>query len=258
MLKFVLRYLSAISVLTALIANAQTATTVRSGNGAVGGTDSAVTFLQGPGDSDFANAFTATDFSNAQNGPAAFIAARNSAWITGLSEDPSAQWIGTNPNAAYSGGTALYAINVGVPDAFSTATLTLHYAVDDNLGGIHAGGVNPGVFLNGTYVCVNLVPVGTFSAEQTINCNDIAQVLNVGDNWLYFDAVNLEAGAGLLFSATITTSQTPSMPSINSGGVVNAASYTAPVAPGSIAAAYGDFLLGSPSEALAIPLPTNI
>jgi uncharacterized protein (TIGR03437 family) len=136
--------------------------------------------------------------------------------------------------------------------------LTLHYAVDDNLGGIHAGGVNPGVFLNGTYVCVNLVPVGSFSAEQTITCNDIGPVLNVGENWLYFDAVNLEAGAGLLFSATITTSQTTPMPSINSGGVVSAASYTVPVVPGSIAAAYGDFLLSSPSGALSIPLPINL
>lgn len=47
-------------------------------------------------------------------------------------------------------------------------------------------------------------------------------------------------------------------PSINAGGVVNAASYTAPVAPGSIASAFGDFFLALPLSATQSPLPTNI
>src|SRR5580700_7846974 len=49
-------------------------------------------------------------------------------------------------------------------------------------------------------------------------------------------------------------------PSINTGGVVNAASSApgAPVAPGSIASVYGDFLLSAPSGASQIPLPTNL
>lgn len=48
------------------------------------------------------------------------------------------------------------------------------------------------------------------------------------------------------------------LPSINAVGVVNAASYTAPVAPGSIALAFGDFLLSSPLGATQSPLPTDI
>jgi len=53
---------------------------------------------------------------------------------------------------------------------------------------------------------------------------------------------------------------TPSSPSINAGGVVNAASYLAgtPLVPGSIATAYGSFLLSAPSTAAGTPLPTNL
>jgi uncharacterized protein (TIGR03437 family) len=47
-------------------------------------------------------------------------------------------------------------------------------------------------------------------------------------------------------------------PSINLGGVVNAASYTAPVAPGSIASVFGNFLLSSPLSAAQSPLPDEI
>jgi len=46
--------------------------------------------------------------------------------------------------------------------------------------------------------------------------------------------------------------------SINPGGVVNDASYAAPVAPGSVAAVYGGFLLSSPSAAMSLPLPVNL
>jgi uncharacterized protein (TIGR03437 family) len=50
----------------------------------------------------------------------------------------------------------------------------------------------------------------------------------------------------------------PTAPSINSGGILNAASYTAPIAPGSIAAAYGDFLLTSAAVETQSQLPTSI
>ena len=52
----------------------------------------------------------------------------------------------------------------------------------------------------------------------------------------------------------------PYSPSINAGGIVNAASYLAgtPLVPGSIATAYGNFLLSAPSSAPGTPLPTNL
>lgn len=55
----------------------------------------------------------------------------------------------------------------------------------------------------------------------------------------------------------VTVSQTGAL-SITSGGVVNDASYTAPVAAGSIAAAFGDFLLAAPATGNSPPLPTNL
>jgi uncharacterized protein (TIGR03437 family) len=48
------------------------------------------------------------------------------------------------------------------------------------------------------------------------------------------------------------------VPSINPGGLVNAANYAAPVAPGSIASVFGDFLLAAPLSATESPLPPSI
>jgi uncharacterized repeat protein (TIGR03803 family) len=48
------------------------------------------------------------------------------------------------------------------------------------------------------------------------------------------------------------------LPSITANGVVNAATYSAPVAPGSIAAVFGTFLLPTPTSSTAFPLPTSI
>jgi uncharacterized protein (TIGR03437 family) len=48
------------------------------------------------------------------------------------------------------------------------------------------------------------------------------------------------------------------VPKINTGGVVNDASYTAPVAPGSIAAVFGDFYLSSSSADTDLPLVTSL
>jgi beta-glucosidase len=49
-------------------------------------------------------------------------------------------------------------------------------------------------------------------------------------------------------------------PSINPGGIVNAASSApgAPLAPGSIASVYGNFLLTTPASASTVPLPTSL
>jgi uncharacterized protein (TIGR03437 family) len=226
--------------------------TVRSGNGNIGGRDSAVKFFLGPSAGDFSLPLTSADFSNAQAGPAAFIVSPNPLWISGLSEDPSAKWVGTNANSETSGNTALYAISFQIASAFSSATLTLHYASDDTPS------FTEGVILNGTTICEDQIALG-FTQEHTLVCNDVGPLLQVGTNWLYFDIVNAQAGtgAGLLFSATITQTESP-VPSIDSGRVVNAASYTAPVVPGSIVAAFGNFLLSSPSEAPGKPLPTYL
>jgi uncharacterized protein (TIGR03437 family) len=48
------------------------------------------------------------------------------------------------------------------------------------------------------------------------------------------------------------------VPQINAGGVVNGASYTAPVVPGSIASVFGSFFLTSTSIDTTLPLETNL
>jgi uncharacterized protein (TIGR03437 family) len=50
----------------------------------------------------------------------------------------------------------------------------------------------------------------------------------------------------------------PQVPQINAGGVVNDASYKAPVAPGSIASVFGDFFLTSASFSTSLPLSTSL
>jgi beta-glucosidase len=52
--------------------------------------------------------------------------------------------------------------------------------------------------------------------------------------------------------------QAAGAPAITPGGIVSAASYGTAVAPGSIAAVFGNFLLSSPSSASSLPLPTHL
>ena len=74
-------------------------------------------------------------------------------------------------------------------------------------------------------------------------------------NW----SVRVSWNGSALFSLNFTI-LAPAVLSISTGGVVNAASYAsgAAVAPGSIASAFGSFLLTSPAGAANMPLPTNL
>lgn len=238
----------ALALLGAVLSlNAETVA-VRSGNGSVGARDSAVTFLVGPATGDFPNPLGPADFVNAQHGTPAFIVNRNPSWIPALAEDASAKWIGPSANAASSGATALYATSFTISAPFEGANITIHYASDDTPS------FSGGVFLNGTVICQNQIAVG-FNSEHTLSC-DAGQLLQVGVNWLYFDIVNEEGGAGLLFSATVTT--IGATPTINAGGIVNNAASTAPVAPGSIASVYGTFPVNGPQQAVTTPWPVTL
>ena len=114
--------LSTAAFIVASLASAQTVT-VRSGNGSVGETDSAITFLLGPPSGPFDHTFTSADFANAQNGSAAFIVNQNPRWISSLTADESAKWIGTNADVGCcSGNTALFAVSFEITTAFTSAT----------------------------------------------------------------------------------------------------------------------------------------
>jgi|SRR5579863_5150173 len=182
-----------------LALDAQTVS-VRSGNGSISGTDTSVHFLPGPSTGAFGHVLSASDFSAAQTGPAAFIVTPNPLWISSLTADESAKWIGANANAGCcSGNTALYAVSFQVAGAFTSATLELFYAVDDAIG----DGLNTGIYLNGRVACGGAFAIG-FSQQHLASC-DVSSFLRVGTNWLYIEDGNVEGPAGLLFSATITT-----------------------------------------------------
>jgi beta-glucosidase len=66
-------------------------------------------------------------------------------------------------------------------------------------------------------------------------------------------------GTSACLMANLTVGWAQSAPSINPGGVINAASSaTGAVAPGSIASVYGSFLLTAASGAVTLPLPTSL
>src|ERR1017187_5491080 len=63
---------------------------------------------------------------------------------------------------------------------------------------------------------------------------------------------------GLALVTAVGAQIQTSAPSINSGGVLNGASYSGALAPGGIASVFGDFLVKLPSTAQALPVPTSV
>lgn len=186
-----------------IAAKADQIITLRSGNGAVGGLDSAVSMLVGPANSAFAGAFTPADFAAAAGGPQASIVNRNAAWLDPSAfSDPSAQWITTSPTGASSeGATALYAIDFTITDAaIAAAQIVFNFAVDNFLG----GGSNQGLFINGAALSGG-TSGGNFGSVFTFTRTDIAPLLTTGLNTLYINSTDAGGPSGLLFSATITT-----------------------------------------------------
>lgn len=177
---------------------------LRSGNGIVGGNDSQVSMSIGPADSEFSAAFTSVDFQNSRNGYDAFIIAPHSAWVNALAGDDTSQWISTSSNGVIEGGTALYAISFNLEDSFDSATLDLHFIVDNYLG----GSINQGVYLNGIAISGNSV-MGNFMDETVITRADIGSLLVSGENTLYINATDVGGPSGLIFRATIETKSAP-------------------------------------------------
>jgi hypothetical protein len=169
---------------------------------------SAVTFLDsGSSTTDFPAPFTPAQFAAAQTGPAASVLSSTPSYIP-ASDIPGAQWIGTNANAGASvGNTALYAISFDLPSAVSAASLTLTYAVDNDLGDTNAG-----IYINevalpsstGIPCGPGVACDGAFDSVNTYTDPSIGSLLVSGSNTIYFDAVNLGGPAGLLFSGNIT------------------------------------------------------
>ena len=198
----------AFALLAAIPARADQIIDLRSGNGSVGGTDSAVSYLLGPADSAFGSPFVAQDFTDARNGSAASIVNPNGAWLTpaAFAPDTTARWISnSSTGASIEGASALYAIDFTVTDwAVAAASITFNFSVDNQLG----SGVNEGLFLNGTALSGSTTG-GNFNAVYTFTRSDIASLLVNGTNTLYINTTDVGGPAGLIFSATISTVAVP-------------------------------------------------
>lgn len=181
---------------------------LRSGNGAVGGTDGQITFLQGPANTGFGTVFTGADFSNARAGTAAAIINRHPLWIapTNFTPDTSAQWISNSAGGASEGSSALFAIDFTVTDAvIASASISFNFSVDNILGTTQPSfGVNQGLFLNGVALSGN-TSGGGFQSVFNITRTDIAPLLVTGTNTLYINSTDVGGPGGLIFSTTITT-----------------------------------------------------
>ena len=189
---------------------------LKSGNGVIGGTDSAISMLVGPLDTYFGDPlvspgtpFAASDFTNARTGPQANIIPNHHAWVPPASfSDTSAQWISTNANASHplfgNGASALFAIDFTITDAIiGAASIDFNFSVDNGLGNAF-GGPNEGLYLNGTALSGS-TSGGHFTFEDNIFRNDIAPLLVTGTNTLYINMTDVGGPSGLIFSATITT-----------------------------------------------------
>lgn len=181
--------------------------TLRSGNGVIGGTDTQINMLAGPGNAPFAAPFTATDFTSASAGPPAFVIPNDPAWLSSLPTDPAAQWIATQPSG-FGQGSALFAMdfNVTVSSAITLATITIDYACDNYIG----SSIAPGLYLNGAALSGNtFLPAcastgcAAFFAPQSVTRSDLAMSLVPGPNSLHIYLNDGGVTAGLLFSATI-------------------------------------------------------
>ncbi len=182
-----------------------------SGNGVIGGTDSKITFLQGPANSAFANAFTASDFLAAKNGLAAPIINSHPAWVSegldSIGGNAAAQWISDKSTGAAEGSSALYAVNFDISfAAIDTGILNFYWSVDNLLG----GGPNTGVYLNGT--AVPGISGGTFGSRFFELGTDVSSLLVNGTNTLYINATDTGGPGGLMFSASFNVTEDTTNP----------------------------------------------
>jgi hypothetical protein len=196
----------AISIFAALPAHASII--FFSGNGVVGGTDSSITFLSNGTTDDFPGAFTPAQFTAAQSGTPADIIGFNGAWIPALPDGPGAQWISTNPfgvSGSPAPPTGLFAIPFNVSVDLASVTLTLFYAVDNQLGQ-----TNPGLYLDGVALPAS-TGIGGFSSENIYT--DIIGSLSAGTHFFYMDVVNVTNGGanpgGVIFYANVDGTTAP-------------------------------------------------
>jgi uncharacterized protein (TIGR03437 family) len=127
-------------------------------------------------------------------------------------------------------------------------------ANDGNFYGTTSAGVNCGTVFR-------ITPTGTLTTVHAFSgpdgCDSVAALALGSDGKLYGTTKGGGANQyGTVFSVGLSSGS--GTPSINLNGAVNAASYTSPVAAGSIASVFGNFLLALPVYVSSLPIPTSL
>jgi hypothetical protein len=192
--------------------------------------------------------FTSAAFAAAAGGAHAQVVSPCNCWLSGLSADPLAQWIAVD--ASSSPLSALYAYPFNVPSQVTAASMTLNFAVDNNLGesaGITGQGALgssnnvPGLYLNGTALpnTSGLPPTNdgsAFTSQWTYASGDISALLKTGTNTLYLYQYDWGGIAGTIFSATINLTQATQ----NYDLIIAPAGVASPIGAGDVLVMFGD------------------
>ena len=207
LLKFAFVVLALTPLALSHSATAQEIINLHSGNGDVGSLDSKVTFIS-TGDGAI-GPFSSADFAAARNGASAFIVAPGGPYVTSLFADPSAQWVAAD--AGFNAKSALYAYTFQVnTNAIKTASLELHFAVDNFLG----QSTVPGLYINEKPLAATN-QIGNFDKQYDYTNSDIGSLLKPGVNTLYFYQYDEGVVAASLFSVKINITSTVPAPSRN-------------------------------------------
>ncbi len=158
--------------------------------------------------------FNAAWFAGAQGGAAASVVSPISPpWVFPLPCDAAARWINFSPSP-FNWSSTLYAMPINVASTnIASASLSLCWAADDNIGDAAAGGPNPsGVYLNG-----QALPItgGNIYNQTTVSNVNVSGILQPGVNWLYFYQRDTAISAsGIIFSGQIDIRCNPCDPTL--------------------------------------------
>ncbi|MFY9342084.1 MAG: hypothetical protein WAT39_06330 [Planctomycetota bacterium] len=182
--------------------------TLRSGNGPIGGPDSAVRMLAGFTQQPIAT--TPANLALASSGPPAVVVAPSPFWCASLGNDPQAKWISTDVNRGPRSALYAHAFTVNSCTALS-ANLAFAFSVSSWLGD-PGGAPSVGLFVNQYAVPLSFADgLGGGGCNLSFTASVPTNVLNLnGGNTLYVYARDIgHLETGVLYSATLTVKPCP-------------------------------------------------
>ncbi len=200
--------------LAGLVVQSQAATTCISfrsgyiGNapGAVGQSEDNINVLAGTTMTPIA--MNAGNFAAAAGGPAAVVV-QPFVWNPTLAADPLARWINPVSNPYGQPMSALYAVDLGPLVNWNTATsatLTIHWMVDDHLGDISAFN---GVFLNAPGNSLG-IGGGNYATQTSALSINVPVSWLQANNTLYLYQADIGSGlSGIIFSGELCVVPAP-------------------------------------------------